>query len=367
MFIEDSFYFGWFCYNLLNMSLMCLVLYNYRIKILPNNLFIGLYCAIVFILAFAGNSITQDHEPYKIIVDTILSTRNPFVHVEPFWIYFIRYVCGSYSNYLFILSLLLSSFLFINIQILKPRNIIVFLGIFSSLSLYGFIGGRQGLFTMLFTLGLCLLGKRKWFMGLCVIFVSIVIHKVGFIAVLILLFCLIPTNDKRTVYIISFIIIGAIIMRNLIMNNVDAIFIALDNAPGSSYLINEEDPNSTGSVLWKYIPYFRTILLFVIGISMIIKLNPSVKFLSLMDLIFYRFMFWCIIISGGLYLINLPDPTIASRTFSLMLLPFAYMLSNLGKYIDKLYCYQIIVIITIATSLLINNLYIFRVGLAIAL
>lgn len=361
-----NFYFGWFLYNLINISLISLILYNPRVKCSPRILFNLIFCIAVFVLSFLGNSITQDHVIYKDIVDIVLNTKHPFVHIESFWILFIRYICGSYTNYLLILSFLLSSLLFINLQLLRPKNLVIFLGLFSAFSLYGFIGGRQGLFTALFILGVCLIGRRKYIFGICIVLASMAIHKVGSIAIIILLFCILPTDKNKTIIIMGLIFLGAFVIRHILENNAIELFVALENTPGSSYLLNETDPNATGSALWKILPLIRTIVLFIVGTVLIIKINPLVHSLNFENLIFYKFLFWCLIISGGLYLINLPDPTIANRTFSLMTLPLAYTLSNLEKYVGKIYYYQPIVIIPILISLIINNLFIYRVGLTLS-
>lgn len=251
------------------------------------------------------------------------------------------------------------------IKVLNPRNPVFFLSLWFILSFNSIIASRAILFYLTFYLGLSYYGKRTYIQGLIIIIISLFFHKTGYIAFLIFLISLIPIRRKALITILSITIITSLVIRGTIMNNLNILYDFFANAgiPGSVYLTYEENRNATGSIIWSILPLILY-LIDVIFISFTLyKCSFHINIMSSLNKLFYYFSYWGLIISVGLRLINLPDPTISGRTLFLIILPTLYLFTSLKQF-DSSFKYNTLLLINLSMIVLLcTDVSILRVGL----
>lgn len=325
-----SYLFGLLSYNIL--SLIFLYLINKGRYVISNRiLYSGVICITYFIIGVLGAAITNDFYPYKENIEIILSTKNPSIGFEPFWIWLIGYLKLGHIQFIFLLQAV-SFFLFYHIvRLLRPSNLVLFFCIWTIVCFHSIIGGRAFLFYMLYYLSIILMSKKNFILSIVLLFCCFFTHKTAYVAIPLFFLLMIPITKKSTYLIGTILFIGAILVKSLIINNIPIIYDYLSNAniAGAIYLTHEENLNTTGNVIWEIIPVIFKSILYILSIFTLVRLGKKQEFMSAKHKMQYRLLFWTTTISIALLLIDLPDPAISTRIFILgSLIALPYLISD---------------------------------------
>lgn len=354
--ISAKFYFGWILYNIIAFVFFILLLSGHGIKREQNTMFLSFNIILFIILSVFGNCITPDYESYREIVETIATTKDPFVHVEKFYIWWISYIGNNFFLYLLLLYLVSYSFIYYSFRLLHISNIILFLFVYVVFILYYSMSGRQFLFNAVFFTGMILLAKRHWLSSLIIIFTSVFLHKIAYIAIPLLLICFLSLNRRLITIILCLFPIVAIIGNYFVDYYLNDIFLEINWLAGSNYLV--KDSTVGGSLWWSVISFYHTSVNYLCSFYVLYYMRNIRSSVRKVDRIMYSMLFWCVYISLLFYAFNLPDKTIASRVSSLSLLPLCYLFSQLPGFIYLKKEYKIIFFFVCLFYMLFNDVYI---------
>lgn len=331
MSISFNFYLGWILYNTI-FGILMLMLSKHVMKS-QKNYFIGFFMCAFSVLAIFGNAITPDHLAYRGMVAEIASTKDPFVHVEEFYIWLIHHI----GNKFFLYQICVYIPVFVSIYWIFTHgchldNVILFLFTFTVIGVYSIIKGRSDLFTVIYLVGIVLLTKKRVIFGCILLFLSFFLHKVSFIALpLIPLFFLPWKWNKKRMLVACFLFIFIVsIGRYLIETNLSEIFQTLNFVQGVDYLVKEESINDGGSLWWQIIARYQVCVRFLLSFWVLYHLREFCSMpIGSLGRTMYYLLFWITVLSLFIYGINLPDKTIAGRTFNIGIIPLCYFISLL--------------------------------------
>lgn len=364
MSVNLHFYFGWILYDLLCAILMLLV--SKRVVFTQKNLFIGCFIIAFIILAVFGNAISPDYGNYVEILDEIASTKDPFVHVEKFYIWLIRQIGKDF--YLYQACVYVPSFIAIYLMFTKGcrlSNPILFLLLFAILVLYSFIVGRLYLFIAVYLLAFTLLAHKKYLLGVILLACSFLFHKLSYIALPLALLYFLPLRlNKKQFFLLGILFVGLLVgVQYLLENYFLELFQSLGAIPGNDYLLRTEGANAGGSLWWQIIYAYQISIRFLFAFIVLYYLKD---FASLSVFTFNRMMyvivFWASLGSLFFYCVDLPDQTIAGRTFSVGLIPLCYLFSQLPNFISVKRWHKVTFFFICLFYMMFNNAYI--VGLS---
>lgn len=359
-----NFYFGWIFYDMLCAILM-LIAFR-QVKDTQRNLFVRCFIFAFLLLAIFGNSISPDYLNYVEMVDEIASTKDPFVHVEPFYIALIHLIGNNF--YLYQTCIYVPAFIGIYYMFTKVRKLeypILFLLLFVTLVLYSFIVGRSYVFVAIYLLALSLLTDKKYLWAILMLISSFFFHKLSYIGLPLVLLYFLPLRlNWKTISVLGILFFISLIgIRYLLDNYFLDLFTSLEDAQGKNYLLKTEGANEGGSFWWQIIyTYQKVIKYFFAFIALFfLKRFASLSFFSF-DRMMYVIVFWTSVVSLFLYCVDLPDETIASRTFSIGIIPLCYLLSVLPLYISIKQVHKVIFFFICLFYMMFNNAYIVGVS-----
>ncbi len=358
-----SYSFGFISYNILAIMSLLAINYNLKIKGSQKKMFSISCCTIYFFIATLGCAITNDFYPYKEIISIIHSTQEPFLSVEPFWINTIKYF--NLSHYQYIILLESTSFiLFYHIlRQLNPKNIILFISLWTLLSFISMIGGRGILFYMTFILGFTMFANKKYVIGIFLVSLSFFFHKTAYIGIPLFILSLIPFSRKMLILIFMGVIVASLVLRVTVINNIDFIYESISGAgiPGAIYITYEENINATGLAIWRIFPIISYTMVVLFSIFTLCRLHPYLDIMTYKQKKIYYITFWGLMLSIALRLLNLPDPAISVRVLSIVITPIIYLYLILKEYSKPLRYEHRALLLTLIISFLIGDIGILRV------
>jgi len=307
--------------------------------------------------------ITNDFFPYKEIISIIHSTQEPFLNVEPFWIRAIQYFDLSHYQYIFLLELISFILFYFSLRQLNPRNIILFISLWTLFFFISVIGGRAILFYMTFLGGFTIFANRKSVIGILLLSLSFFFHKTAYIGIPLFILSLISFSKNELILIFLCSIVASLVLRITVTNNIDIIYESISGAgiPGAIYLTHEENRNATGLVIWRIIPLISYILYVLFSIFTLYRLLPYLDIMTYKQKRFYYLSFWGLTLSIALRLLNLPDPAISVRVLSIIITPIIYLYLILREYSKPLKYERRALLLTLMISFLIGDISILRV------
>lgn len=357
-----NFIFGWILFFFLGISSIVLIEGNYDTKGTNRSIFIVLSCIIFFILGLFGNSITPDYPSYENAIKIVKSTQNPSIHLEPFWINFIKITGCNYFKYRLVLYLLIFLSFAIILFKLKNVNIVIFVSLYILILLISHIGLRATLFLMLFTLSLISLSQKRYILSIIILFISIPIHKVAYIAIPILICCIIPLKNNKIITLLGISILGiGVILHVLVFSNLSELidYMWKNNISGSSYIGNEDSISDRGNIIWSIIYIVSITGVYFLKLLILFVLYKSRIHFNGVNSIMYKIVLWSTLFSFSILLIGLPDNTIAYRCSTIGDIPLCYLWSNFPKInISKYQKYKIYLLTTVIILFITQNIYI---------
>lgn len=357
-----NFYFGWFLYNLICLSLF-LVMFD-KVSKKEYTISITLYILACIILSLCGNSISPDYTSYKDIVEEVASTQDPFTHIETIYIELIHSIGNNL--WLFQLCIFIPQFVVLWIiftHLVRLNNPLLFFSIFSIICLFSSIVGRYYLFISVFLLGCVLISKKQRIIGLSVLITSFFLHKAAVLAIPIAFISFFNFKiTRRKMYIVGIAYISLVVFcRHILHNSLDELYIGLGSLEGKDYIMREEGTNAGGSMWWQLIYLYQNIVKYTLSIGCIYVLRNKRSSFTSTDYLMYNIVFWTVLISGFFYMIGLPDNTIAGRILGIGLIPTCYLFSQNKKiFLNIIPRYSVGIIYLI--YLILTNAYIVGVS-----
>lgn len=364
MFISINFYFGWILYN--GICLVLMLMLSKQIVKSQRDCFLRIFICAFSLLAIFGNAITPDHLAYREMVSEIASTKDPFVHIEDFYIWLIHHIGDNF--FLYQCCVYLPVFLglyWIFTRGCRLENVILFLFTFAVMGVYSIIKGRSDLFTVIYLVGIVLLVKKRIILGCACLFFSFFLHKVSFIVLPLTPLFFFPWKwNRKRLIIASFLFICIVsIGRYLIENNLSDIFQTLDFVQGVGYLAKEESINEDGSLWWQIIARYQVGGRFLLSFWVLYHLRGFCSMtIGSFGRTMYYLLFWITMLSLFFYGLNLPDKTIAGRTFNIGIIPLCYLISVLPHHMSINRMQKICFFFICFFYLLFNNAYIIGVS-----
>lgn len=364
MSISFNFYFGWILYN--GICIVLMLMLSKRIAKSQRNNFLGIFICAFSALAIWGNAITPDNLVYREMVEEIASTKDPFVHVEEFYIELIHHI----GNHFYLYQCCIYLPIFLGIYWLFTRgcrlvDVNLFLFSFAVMGVYSIIKGRSDLFTVFYLVGIVLLAKKRIILGCICLFFSFFLHKVSFIALPLVPLFFFPWRwSKKRVFAAGLLFICIVsVGRSLIDNNLSDIFQTLDFVQGIGYLAKEEGINDGGSMWWQIIARYQTGSRFLLSFWALYHLR---EFCLLprgsVNRILYMLLLYITVVSLFFYGLDLPDKTIAGRTFNIGIIPLCYLISILPQYMRITRMQKVSFFFICVLYLVFNNAYIMGVS-----
>lgn len=359
-----SYLFGVVSYNLMCVFSMYAIRRKMIIKKNQSNLFVIICCIVFCLIGILGVADTNDFFIYKDKIRFILSTKDSVGTFEPFWIYVIKNFRLTQPLYICILQVTSFFLFFWIVKLLNPHNLLIFISFWIILCFQNIIGGRAILFFMVYYLGIVCFAKRKILIALILLACSIFIHKTAYIAIPLFVISLLPLN-KKFIMLMSFIVlIGTICIRMVVISNIGIIYNYFEEQgiSGAGYLLLENNINSTGHWIWTANQYILRGIFFYFIFVTLKRLDERHYNSCSQFSIFYNMVFWGGLLSASLFLIDLPDSSIATRSlYIVVILPLPYLL---GKLYDSQSKYARITFLgpILWIYLLIANLSLARVG-----
>lgn len=361
--ISIYFYSGWLLYNLIWAILMSLA--ARRVKKDQTHLFIGCFFFLFIILAICGSPISPDYQQYVDIIKDVASTRDPFTHIESFYIWLIHIIGNNFLLYQVCVYIPLFTILYLLTTIgWEIENPIIYLLLFSIICLYSAIVGRVFLFIVVYLAGITLIVRKKYTLGIILLISSFLFHKLSYIGLLISPLFFFPFNyNKRFLIIVAISLIVMILAsRSILDYYFNELYAGLGELPGKDYLLKTEWVNEGGSLWWRIIYLYQVTFKYVISISALYYLKPYLKKLSPTARTMYILLFWVSIISLYLYCIGLPDTTIAGRTQYISIIPLCYVVSIIPNFRPIPKGIKISFFLGCVIYILLNNAYIVGVS-----
>lgn len=360
-----SYLFGFISYNILSILFLWLIKNKKTLVVSQCNIFNIACCLSFFIIGFLGYAITNDYYPYKENIQVILTTKDPFSSFESFWVWAIGYFKLSHHLYIFLLQGVSFTLFYWIVRLLRPANLIFFFGVWTILSLQSVIGGRSLLFYMLYYMAVVLMSKKKWFLSILFLFCCFFTHKTAYIAIPMFFLSMIRLTEKQIVLISATILVGALLIKTLILGNISIIYdyVSEVGVPGAIYLTHEENLQVTGHPIWSFLPIVSKFVLYFIVAMTLIRTIKYQNGASLEFKIQYRLLFWATIISTALLLIDLPDPAIATRVFAIgLLIALDYLISEAFICLKPRKYERLVLVILLFGCLLLNDIGVLRVS-----
>lgn len=325
----SNFYFGWFLYNIICVSLL-MVMFK-RINDRDYTMLLNVYTVLCIIFALFGNSISPDFTSYRDIVKEVAATKEPFTHIESVYISIIHEIGNNL--WLFQCCIFIPQFLLIWLiftKYVKLRNSLLFIAFFSIVCLFSTIVGRYYLFISFFLLGCILVAKNKKIIGILLIIISFFLHKAAILAIPIamLSFFKLHLTYRRAIVFFTLYFVVIIVCRHLLQNSLDELYLGLGNLEGKDYIMKKEGINAGGSLWWQFIYLFQNFVKYTLSISCLYYLRQEYIKYDRVDMLMYNLILWTVLISGFFYLIGLPDNTIAGRILGIGLIPSCYLFSQ---------------------------------------
>lgn len=357
----ENFLFGWVLYDIICIISFIVIIKNTRFSKNQINSGVLISCLIFFLLGTFGNAITADYPSYEEIIKLVRSTKDPFTHIEPFWISFIRVFGNSYLEYrtvLFFSSFVLFGMITCN---LKDINQLLFISLFIIISIYNQIGLRAILFLMIYTLSLVYWSKKKFIASLILLTLSYFLHKVGPLGILTFFFSLFPLKKKRIRLTIIILTTFAIIINAILSSDLSFIseYMIAEDIGGVYYLVNEQSISETGNIIWLIIDIVTHSTVLLLSIIILILLWKYYSNFSSLQRVQYNLLFWTTAISFSIILTGLPDRTVAYRCAAIGEISLCYCWAILPIENNKLYRkYKPILLCMLLLLFLFRNIYI---------
>lgn len=151
---------------------------------------------IVFIYIGTYAYFSDDYEPYSRVVEE--AYINPWANyaIEPFWVWLADFTKGEIDLYRFIVFGVIAVLLLLlsKIACLRIKYLIIFYTLFCLL--FQVTGIRQSLNMLVCLLGILLVYKKHWLIGILCIILSCFLHKSGLLFALLLPLSLLPVSKK---------------------------------------------------------------------------------------------------------------------------------------------------------------------------
>ncbi len=352
---------------LLNLiSILSIIAIQQKVKIPTRQryLFMRICCISFILIAILGIGITNDVTLYQNKIQFILDTKDPKGILEPFWTTIIQKYRITFIDYLVLLQVVSFSILYCIIRLLNPKNLVYFIGVWVILCLHNIIGGRAILFFMVFYLGVVCIGKGKTVFGILLVLLSIPIHKTAYIAIPILCISLLKLNRKTIRYLLIGLIVISLYAKIFIINNLPIIyaFLSENEVGGAVYLTYEADVNASGHWIWPLVANLKRIIFYLLGYIVLRAIDISSQNDRQIRLQ-YNLSLWGLLISGSLFIIDLPDPSIATRVLYIILaVPLPFLVSIVGGQSSKSSKSNYIVPL-LWSYLILTDIGIYRVGI----
>lgn len=360
MSVSSNFYFGWILYDFL-CGILILIL-SKRIVNTQKKLFLGCFFFSFLVLAVFGNAISPDYWNYVDLVKEIASTQDPFVHMEEFYIWLIHKIGNNF--YLYQLCVYIPQFVLIYLIFTRGchlDNPILFLLLFAILVLYSSIVGRNYLFTAVYLSALVLLANRKFVLGILLLAISVIFHKLAYIALPLSVLYFIPLRiNRKTLTVLAILFISAIGGINYIINNyIFELVQGLGDVKGKDYLLLTEKHSSGNSFWWQAISNYQVCVKYLFAFISLYYLRRVVSLnIFSIDRMMYAIVFWSSLASLLFYSIDLPDTTIAGRTFMLGQIPLCYLFSKIPNCLCVKQWHKILFFFICIFYMMFSNAYI---------
>lgn len=358
-----AFYYSWFLYDLI--YLIHLILAYKSINNEQKNIFICISLLSFCLLAIFGNSITPDYVNYKELVEEISSTKDPFVHVEAFYIWLIHLIGNHFYIYNFCIFAPLFFCIYLIAKFAKLENPTLFLTVFVVTNLYSSIAGRFFLFLAVYTLSFTLLARKHFISAIFLLSILFLLHKMAYIALPLCLLYFFPLKlNWKSLLIGGCLFLFLVIMgRKILENGLNDVIELLDGVSGVNYLTKEEGANAGGSLWWQIIYHYQRCVGFLFTFIALYQLRHFLAYpVFSISRMMYAIVFWSSLTALVLYCIDLPDTTIADRTFSIGSIPLCYLFSQLPNYICIKRKHKIYFFLLSLFYLIFNNAYIVGVS-----
>lgn len=154
-----------------------------------------------------------------------------------------------------------------------------------------------------------------------------------------------------------------ICVRYLLDNYLFELYLSLGDIQGKDYLLRTEGINDGGSFWWRLISTYQIGVKYLFTFIVLFCLKD---FIALPVFSFNRMMyvivFWASLASLFFYCVNLPDRTIAGRTFSICSIPLCYLFSQLPNYVDVKRWHKLFFFFICIFYMMFNNAYIVGVS-----
>ena len=366
MTFSEGFYFGWILYNLLCLVLMMTLMSSKQIVPNQKNIFLGGCIGGFLILAIWGNAISPDSLNYRQLVSDISSTKDPFTHIETFYIQLIHFIGDNF--YLYQLCVYIPIFTLMYAFLTKGvhlQNPILFLSLFAVLVLYDSIVGRSYLFAVVYLIAVTLLAKKKTLLGGICLLLSCFLHKVAFLVVPLTFLYFIPWKlNRRNLIILSFLLLlGIIISRQILTNYLSDVQQTFNSVQGIDYLNKTEGANAGGSIWWQFIYSYRKSIKFLLAFWVLYHLRKIAYTPKLsVNRVMYFLLFWITILSFFFSCLGLPDQTISGRILNIGLIPLCYLFSLTPNFVHIKKTYKICFFLICFIYMIFNNAYIVGVS-----
>lgn len=362
MSFSGNFYFGWILYDLI--CIVLILMRGRQIASSQRRILFGLFCFSFAFLAIFGNSITPDTLNYREIVKEVSVTKNPFTHIEEFYVWLIHQIG---NNFMLFQICIYAPIFFILYQIftkgIELQNPALFLLLFAVLTLYDAIAGRSYLFTLVYLAGIVLLTRKKTVFGIAFLAGSFFLHKVAYIGLPLTVLYFVPWKLNRKTFLFIVILLGGMIAwgRHVIDYNLIDTIDTLSSAGvrGANYLTRTEGVHEGGSLWWTVIGNYRKYVRLILSFWVLWHLREIASMPSLSATrVMYFMLLWITLTSIFFYGINLPDATIAGRIAALGGIPLCYMLSICPQYMRLTRTQKFVFFLICFFYLLFNNAYI---------
>lgn len=336
-----------------------------KVVVQHKNLFVLISIIGFTLLAIYGNSISPDYFSYREIVSTVAVTKDPFVHIEIFYIWLIHKIGNNFFYYQVCIYIpLFTTLYFIITRGFKIENPIMFCLLFAIIGLYPAIVGRFFLFNIVYLFAIILFVRKQYFGAVLFLICSFFLHKVSTLAIpvaILLLFPLRFSYGKFTRFIILLICLS-LLGRHIINNYLGELLMQVADLKGSDYLTKKEGMNEGGSLWWQVIYTYQLGFRYILSLLVLYKLRSYNDAKQRLSQTMYKLLFWLVCCSIFFISLGLPDNTIAGRLFSISTIPLCYLFS-LWVYNKKFNLgYRILFILGCMIYLIFTNAYIIGVS-----
>ena len=350
---------GWSCYNFLCILIFCLVCFKHR-SIKKNQLLL-LFVVVYVIIAVFGNAITMDYRAYWKIIQQIIYGSQRYIHLEDIYKWLIEQF--TKDNYVLWQAVIYCPAYIIFYKIVKKYmpnvRMTIFLFAFTILVFYyDCIGSRQFLFIVLYYWGIVLCVNRHRLLGLCILALSVIFHKMAYMAIPLLILYRISLKGKIWLYS-SLIFVLIFIVRCLLLTHIDLLTVYLAPIGGISYLSTDTSGEvESGSVWWRIIAVYSNFVKILLLFFCLFYMRNIVKGKDALAKVMYSIVYWTTMLSLFFNNIGLSNGTISYRLLSIGSIAFCYLFSLLPCYTNKWKAKKILIVLLMFVYYLFTNAYI---------